>query len=69
VRVLLTVVAAVLYAVGWLAGKVWLVLTWVAAAVRVGFADASRPKVSPVSPESPAAVQVPAYPAPPARAA
>jgi len=66
VRVLLTVVAAVLYAVGWLAGKVWLVLTWIAAAVRVGFQDASRPKERRAEPEP---VQVPAYPAPPARAA
>lgn len=68
-RVLLTVIAAPLYALGWLVGKVWVVLTWIAAAVRVGFADASRPRVSPLSPESPEKVRVPAYPVPPSRAA
>lgn len=63
-RVFLTVLAGVLYALGWLAGKVWAALTWSAAAVRLGFTDATRA----AAPE-PASVRVPAWPAPPARAA
>lgn len=43
-RVLLTVVAAVLYALGWVAGKVWVVLAWLGTAVLVGWRDATRPK-------------------------
>lgn len=65
-RVLLTAVAGVLYAVGWLAGGLWVVLTWTAAAVRVGFTDATRRREPQRGPEK---VQVPAYPVPPSRAA
>jgi hypothetical protein len=46
-RAALTGIAAVLWAVGWLVGKlvagVWFVVAWVFAAVRLGWRDA-RPK-------------------------
>jgi hypothetical protein len=61
VRVLLTVLAAVLYALGWAAGKVWVVLAWLGTAVLVGWRDATRPKAPRRVPEK---VQVPAYPVP-----
>lgn len=42
----LTLVAAVLYGIGWAAGKVlgavWLVLAWSATAVKVGWQEARR---------------------------
>lgn len=41
-RVLLTVLAALLYAPGWLTGKVFLGLAWSATAVKVGWLDARR---------------------------
>jgi len=48
-RTLLTLIAAVLYGVGWLAGTVlgalWLALAWSGTAVRVGWRDAHRPRV------------------------
>lgn len=65
-RVLLTVVAALLYVLGWAAGKVWLVLAWLGAAVLLGYRDATRPKAPGREPEK---VRVPPYPAPPSRAA
>lgn len=65
-RVLLTCLAALLYALGWLAGKLWAALTWTANAVRLGFTDATRRREPRREPEK---VQVPAYPVPPARAA
>lgn len=41
---LLTLIAAVLYGIGWLAGKVlggiWLALAWSATAVKVGWTEA-----------------------------
>jgi hypothetical protein len=43
-RTLLTIIAAVLYAVGWLAAKtlggLWLALAWSAVAVKVGWTEA-----------------------------
>lgn len=46
-RILLTCLAAVLYLVGWSAGKVSLVLGWLWAGIMVGWDDArSRVRVS-----------------------
>lgn len=49
-RTALTLVAAVLYGLGWLAAKtvavVWLVVAWSFAAVKVGWSDARRSAVS-----------------------
>jgi hypothetical protein len=49
-RALLTLIAGVLYGLGWLAAKtvavVWLALAWSFAAVKVGWQDARRPAVS-----------------------
>jgi hypothetical protein len=46
-RTVLMVIAAVLFAIGWTVAKVftvvWLVLTWSAAAVRVGWREARKP--------------------------
>jgi hypothetical protein len=46
-RLVLTVLAAVLYAVGWSAGKVlgavWLALAWSGTAVRLGWQEARKP--------------------------
>jgi hypothetical protein len=39
-RALLTMIAAMLYAPGWLVGKVFLGAAWACVAVRVGFQDA-----------------------------
>lgn len=45
-RVALTVVAAVLFGAGWVTAKalvpLWMVVSWSATAVRVGWQDASR---------------------------
>lgn len=41
-RSLLTFVASVLYAFGWLVSKAWLALVWCAIAVHVGWRDARR---------------------------
>lgn len=41
-RFVLTVLAGVLFVVGWLVGVVWFGLTWLAAAVRVGFREGAR---------------------------
>lgn len=46
-RASLTALAAVLYALGWLAGKAWRVLAWSGTAVLLGWRDAQRPKVKP----------------------
>jgi len=47
-RALLTVLAAVLFAVGWLAAKtvgvVWLTLAWSATAVKVGWREGRSPQ-------------------------
>lgn len=44
-RWLLTALAAVLYAAGWLTYKIWFALAWCGAAIRVGWQEAhSRPK-------------------------
>lgn len=49
-RTLLTIIAGVLYGLGWLAAKtlavLWLAAAWSLAAVKVGWADARRPAVS-----------------------
>lgn len=46
-RVLLTVLASVFYAVGWLTartfGVVWLAMTWAAVAVKVGWQEGRKP--------------------------
>lgn len=39
-RTVLTVFAAVLYAVGWIAGKAWGTVAWSIAAVKVGWQEA-----------------------------
>lgn len=41
-RVVLTVLAAVLFSVGWLAGAVFMALAWSGTAVKVGWLDARR---------------------------
>jgi hypothetical protein len=41
-RAVLTAVAAVLYALGWAAGTVWLPVAWAGTAVLVGFREATR---------------------------
>ena len=41
-RILLTVLAAVLYVIGWVAGKVSLMFGWAWSAVSVGWDDARR---------------------------
>jgi hypothetical protein len=69
VRVLLTVLAAILYALGWLAGKVWAALVWVGTAVQVGFQDATRRTATAAPAPMGEKVRVPAYPAPGAEAA
>lgn len=49
-RMVLTVLAAILYAIGWITRKVfvvlWLTLTWSWAAIRIGWRDAA-PKPTP----------------------
>lgn len=42
IKVLLTVVAAPLYVVGWMAGKGFLALAWVGLCVKAGWQDARR---------------------------
>lgn len=46
-RILLTALAAVLYVLGWIAGKTWAALAWLATAVLVGFRDGVAPKPGP----------------------
>jgi hypothetical protein len=41
-RVVLTVIAAILWAVGWLTGKTVLAALWIGAALQLGWADAHR---------------------------
>ena len=41
-RVLLTVFAALFYAIGWLAGAVFMALAWSGTAVKVGWLEARR---------------------------
>lgn len=43
-RTLLTVFAGVFFAAGWLAGRAWLGVAWAAAAVKVGWLEARRPR-------------------------
>lgn len=38
-RLLLTVLAGLLFAVGWLLGRVWLAFAWTLAAVKVGWRE------------------------------
>lgn len=54
-RTLLTVIAAVLYAIGWLLGTIvvgtWVALAWSFTAIRIGWQDAARARLrSPVGP-------------------
>lgn len=42
-RVLLTLIAAIFYSVGWTAGKALLAVAWCAVAVKVGFQEARKP--------------------------
>jgi hypothetical protein len=48
IRTALTVLAGLLWLIGWAAGKslgaLWLALAWSAAAVRVGWSDARAPR-------------------------
>lgn len=50
VKVMLTIVAAIPYALGWIAAKVclaaWRVLSWMATAARVGWQEARKPKAA-----------------------
>jgi hypothetical protein len=50
-RAVLTALASVLYAVGWIVRKVfavlWLVLTWSWTAIRLGWQDAGKPPRKP----------------------
>lgn len=41
-RVILTVFAAVLFSIGWVAGALWLAVAWSATAVKVGWMEAAR---------------------------
>ena len=49
-RTVLTVFAAVLYGIGWLAAKtfvvLWRALVWAGVAVKVGWMDACKPKAA-----------------------
>lgn len=45
-RMVLTVVTAVLFGVGWLAASVWLAACWSAVAVREGWRECRRGKVN-----------------------
>lgn len=45
-RVLLTVFAAVFFAVGWLAGAVFMAIAWCGTAVKVGWLEARRRNVA-----------------------
>jgi hypothetical protein len=69
VRLLATVLAAVLYAIGWVAGVVAVALRWLWSALAVGWDDAHRLVAR--SRQRPAEddVQVPAWPAERPRAA
>jgi hypothetical protein len=40
----LLVLASVLWFLGWVVGKVWLVIAWSCAAVKVGWMDARTPR-------------------------
>ena len=57
-RLALTILAALLYALGWVAGIVHVALRWLWSAAAVGWDDAHRPRVH-APPERP----VPAWPA------
>lgn len=46
-KVLLTVLIAILYVPGWVAGKLWLALAWMGTAVMVGWQDARPARVEP----------------------
>jgi hypothetical protein len=49
-RVVLTVLAAVFYGLGWITartfGIIWLTLAWTAVAVKVGWTDGRKPRIS-----------------------
>lgn len=45
VRTVLTIIAAVLFAIGWLFSRGWLAIVWCAMAVRIGW-EAGRETVS-----------------------
>lgn len=47
-HILLIALAAVLYVLGWTAGKTWAGLAWLGTAVLVGFRDGAALKPSPV---------------------
>jgi uncharacterized membrane protein YciS (DUF1049 family) len=44
-RALLTALAAVLFALGWVAGKIALALSWTGAAIKLGWTDARKRRV------------------------
>jgi hypothetical protein len=47
-RVLLTVLAAILYGLGWIVGRAVFAIAWAGSAVRVGFTDGRRGPHDPV---------------------
>lgn len=60
-RYVATALAAVLYAIGWIAGKVHVTWRWIWSALAVGWDDAHR--VSTPTPSSVPTTEVPAWPA------
>lgn len=45
-RVLLSLLAAIPFVLGWTAGKIVLVVAWVCLAIKAGWLDARRPRAS-----------------------
>lgn len=43
-RAVLTVIATLFYAIGWLVAKLWLAVAWCATAVKVGWQEARAPR-------------------------
>jgi len=48
-RVLLTILAAIPFVIGWLLGKAWLVLAWLWTAAVVGWREARAPRAAKVA--------------------
>jgi hypothetical protein len=49
-RTLLTIIAAVFFAIGWAAARVFLALAWCGVAVKVGWQEARKPTGGPHGP-------------------
>lgn len=43
-RTVLTVIAALFYAIGWLVAKLWLAVAWCGTAIKVGWQEARQPR-------------------------